>query len=128
MLTGAEGIAAYAADVPELLVGPEEGISEGFEVATAQKTHSTILQKVRTSRNACVTNAKDKSASHADRRPSDIFALRRLSRRHSSQMEQLLPLVNGIQENQSLQDLKHVERFFEQKGKERDHAKKKEDR
>jgi hypothetical protein len=126
MLTG-EGIAAYAADVPELLVGPEEGISEGFEVATAQKTHSTILQKVRTSRNACVTNAKDKSASHADRRPSDIFALRRLSRRHSSQMEQLLPLVNGIQ-NHSLQDLKHVERFFEQKGKERDHAKKKEDR
>ena len=126
MLTGAEGIAAYAADVPELWVG-EEGISEGFEVATAQKTHSTILQKVRTSRNACVTVAKDKSASHADRRPSDIFALRRLSRRHSSQMEQLLPLVNGIQ-NHSLQDLKHVERFFEQKGKERDHAKKKEDR
>jgi hypothetical protein len=85
----------------------------GFAKTTDAEGPS-ILERVRRMKTTNLASAADKTACHdEDRKPADVFALRRLSQRHLQQMEELMHFTQDLQGENHTQS---VDTFFVQKG------------
>jgi hypothetical protein len=93
-------------------------------------TKSTLLQRVRKSKlNHKIINPAGMKAYHEDKKPADVFSLRRLSALHLQQMEELLAgemSQQDISTHESSQREKtptqSADAFFVQKAREREQS------